>query len=57
MHMLQHWLIVAVAAFAAGSGAARAATDAVDDARLSAAHDDRANWLTYGHGYANEARA
>lgn len=54
--MLQRCLIIiiAAAAFAAGIGAARAATDAVDDARLSAAHDDGANWLTYGHGYANQ---
>lgn len=27
---------------------------AVDDARLSAAQDDAENWLTYGHGYANQ---
>lgn len=29
-------------------------TQAVDDGRLLAADEDHANWLTYGHGYANQ---
>lgn len=33
-----------------GSGSA----GAVEDARLLAAHEDHVNWLTYGHGYANQ---
>ena len=27
---------------------------AVDDTRLLGAHEDHDNWLTYGHGYANQ---
>ena len=33
-----------------GSGSA----SAVEDARLLAAQEDHANWLAYGHGYANQ---
>ena len=43
-------LMAAIAALYLCSGMAAA----VDDERLSAAQDDHDNWLTYGHGYANQ---
>ena len=45
------WSVIFLPLFlVGGSGSA----GAVEDARLLAAHEDHANWLTYGHGYANQ---
>ena len=54
MKLLPRHIRTQIATVLLGLAVTYPALYAVDDDRLLSAHEDSANWLTYGHGYSNQ---